>query len=126
MSYFRSMAPRTLTLPPALPAPTVVDVTTPYRRLGFSYVAPGNYDGTATATYAGATKRVALIASVLGYIGSSAVNLTTPDFGAGYDPFWAPLVAEMIEWSVEGAGKNSLALCSEGSESWSATKRGTR
>ncbi len=72
---------------------------------------------------AGFIKTMSMIATS-GYLGGTAVNLSTPDFtSAGYNATWAPSTA--LDWSLSGVGGGQASSCTNGGRFVIGQRRGT-
>lgn len=113
---FQLMSGRSLVLPPLLTAPAVSTLPAGYKALQAVLSSmPAVYNGTATFRYIAGTKAMSISAS-MGYIGTGAVVLAMPNFGAV--PGWPNAAAigtgESGTWnySVDGSS-GPKALCTD-------------
>jgi hypothetical protein len=116
---FHTLANRSVTIGPALPAPAVTSLPGPYKRLQFAMTLPAEYQGGyAYALYQNPLQAfpVTMIAS-FGYLNAASATITFPDFSAvaGWQNAWAPSPSAPGLWVLEAS--NSLVgvvPCSEG------------
>ena len=113
---FHLMSGRSLVLPPLIALPTVSTVPAGYKALqAVINSMPVVYDGTVNFRYTAGTKAMSISAS-MAYIGTGAVVLAMPDFGAvpGWPNAAAIGVGESGTWnySVDGSSGPG-ALCTE-------------
>ena len=113
---FQLMSGRTLVLPPLLTVPAVTTLPAGYKALQAVLSSlPAVYNGTVTFRYTAGTRAMSISAS-MGYIGTGAVVLAMPNFGAvsGWPNAAAIGSGESGTWnySVDGSS-GPKALCTE-------------
>jgi hypothetical protein len=130
IDYFQTFGVRTNTLPSLIPAITPTVVTGPYARLQFQFTLPGDLTGGgATVEYLvnnglAGVKQV-LITTSAGWLGGSAVNLTTPDFTGvlGWQDGYAAGIGSGGTWFAVGGGGTG-GPCA-GGKLFSSSRNGT-
>jgi hypothetical protein len=113
---FHLMSGRTLVLPPLLSVPTVSALPAGYKALQAVVSSmPGVYNGTVNFRYTAGTRTMSISAS-MAYVGTGAVVLAMPNFGAvpGWPNGAAIGTGESVTWnySVDGSSGPG-ALCTE-------------
>ncbi|MFN0178933.1 MAG: beta strand repeat-containing protein [Gemmatimonadales bacterium] len=128
IEYFAALGNRNFALPAAMPVPTVAVLAGPYKRLQFQFTLPAEYSQSVTVAYSesGSGNDVVLIATVAGYLGGQAVNLSVPDLSgvSGWDNAWAPASAATVMWNAAGSGSNLTSACSAGGRLVTAARTG--
>ena len=133
--YFKDPTDRTVTLGPALTAPTVsTAATAPYVRFRATGPVQTQYNKLVSVSFTqgGTAPRSASIQASEGYLaGSANYDFTIPDFTAvaGWDNNWGPKTGVQTTWSVTaytfaGIGLGSLTPL-EGSTFTGASRTGT-
>ena len=134
--FFKDPTDRTVTLGPALTAPTVnAAATTPYARLRATGPIQASYNKTVLVTYAQSTASVYRSVSITaseGYLsGMTSYDLAIPDFSAvaGWDNNWGPKAGVQTFWQVSATGFTGVGFGTnaplEGSTFTSGTRSGT-
>lgn len=113
---FHLMSARSVVLPPLLVVPTVTTLPAGYKALqAFLSSIPAVYNGTVSFSYTAGTRAMSISAST-GYLGTGAVLLAMPDFGAvsGWPSAAAIGTGESGTWnfSVDGFSGPG-ALCTD-------------
>jgi hypothetical protein len=126
---FRTLANRTIALGPALPTPTVTNLTAAYKRLQAVVTLPTEYQQSMTLTYT-AANRSAIVTASFGWLGSATATLAFPDFAGvgGWQDAWVPATSTTVNWTVTGTGTNvtsAAGFCAEGAQLRSASVLGT-
>ncbi|MEO8030571.1 MAG: hypothetical protein ABI765_06970, partial [Gemmatimonadota bacterium] len=124
---FHTLAARTVTLGPVLPAPTVTSLTGPYKRLQAVYTQPVEYSSSSGFSYSDGGHFVSLRAT-MAYFGNTSITLAMPDFSAlaGWDNTWAPAPASTGTWDLNAAGiPANYTQCTEGGTYRVTSKSGT-
>ena len=106
LTYFRSLGDRTVSLGPALAAPSVSSAAGgTYLRHRAVLPVQGEYARLVHAQFA-QSDRVALVSATAGYTGTAtAWDVTVPDLtAAGFDPGWALRTGESTAWAVDASG----------------------
>lgn len=109
LEWFRVLANRTVSLPAAMPAPTVTTLTGPYKRLQAVYTVPADYQINTVFAYTESTGlKFASVSASLGYLGSTTATLALPDFGglANWNNAWPPASTSTGTWFTNANGNN--------------------
>jgi hypothetical protein len=107
--WFRVLGNRTITLPAAMPAPTITTLTGPYKRLQATYSEPADYQLNTLFAYTESTAlRFASVSASLGYLGSTNATLALPNFDglANWNNAWPPATSSTGFWSTQANGNN--------------------
>jgi hypothetical protein len=125
LESFQALADRSVALPSTLPATSPTTLTGPYKRLQYQITLPSDLLASAALNYDDGTRAVALLATA-GYLGGSAVTLSTPDLSAvtGWDNNWAPASGATVDWNATGSGGTPASFCSNGARLVSSTRVG--
>jgi hypothetical protein len=122
---FQTLGAQTVTLGSALPAPTITPQSGPYKRLQFQFTLPAEYGASVSLGYNDSVGSAGVIitATVAGYLGGTAVNLTVPDFTGvgGWNNAYAPAAASTVTWTTTAAGGAIISTCAAGQ--WAAATR---
>ena len=126
---FQGTAPASIAMGSQIPAFTPAPVAGPYKRLQFQLTLPNDLSELVNAQFsnrtleAGFVKTMSMIATS-GYLGGSAVDLSTPDFtSAGYNATWAPSTA--LDWRLSGVGASPASVCTNGARFVIGQRSGT-
>lgn len=125
------LANRTVTLPPAMPVPTVTVLAGPFRRLQATTTISAEYDShTQFAYWQGVGQLPMTMLATAGWIGGTAVTLAFPDLSgvAGWNAAWAPPAGATGSWNMMTVGKTmgfAGNLCVEGGATKTAMRNGT-
>ena len=131
--YLRSVANRSVTLGPAIGAPTITTVaSSPYLRLRAQLPLQGEYDRFGGVTYSQSSGRETSVFMTGAYAGSGPFDLTIPDLSAvsGWNNAWGLQPGVSTEWSVFESGGTFMsgfpgATPTEGATVISASRSGT-
>jgi hypothetical protein len=134
--YFKDPTDRTLTLGPALTAPTVsVVATTPYVRFRATGPIQSQYNQSMSVSFSQSNTTIArtvVISASQAYLaGLSTYDFQIPDFTsvAGWDNNWGPKAGIQTTWTVTGfaftGGFSPIGAPTEGSGYQAAIKQGT-
>ena len=128
--HFSTMADRNVTLPPALPVPTITTLAGDYKRLQAAYTIPAEYEIGTTFVYSSFSPlRSVVITAMRDWIGGSQASLALPDFSgvSGWDPSWAPATSATGTWavSVNSSNYTSQNLCQADGRTIVADRLGT-
>jgi uncharacterized membrane protein len=129
IEFFGALGNRNLALPAALPVPALTSLTGPYKRLRFQFTLPAEYSQSVTLLYAdagGSGSAVTMIATVAGYLGGQAVDLSVPDLSgvSGWSNAWAPASSATVLWNATGAGSNLTTACTANGRIVTGTQMG--
>lgn len=124
---FQALGAQTITLGSVLPNPTITPQSGPYKRLQFQFTAPAEYGSSVSLSYFDpGSSGVIIAASVAGYLGGNAVNLTVPDFTGvgGWNNAYAPAAASTVTWTTTAASGVGTSNCAAG-QLTAATRNGS-
>jgi hypothetical protein len=129
LEWFRVLGNRTVTLPTAMPMPTITTLAGPYKRLQAVYTVPGDYQLNTIFAYTESTSlRFASVSASLGYLGSSNATLAMPNFDglANWNNAWPPVANSTGTWFTNANGNNigSGGTCVENARVVSAARLG--
>jgi hypothetical protein len=116
VEYFHTMADRTVTLPTALPVPTITELAAPYKRLQAVFTLPADYNFQAQFTYSSSTGNQSVIMiATLAYLGGQSTTLAFADYSglAGWDNAYAPSTSATGSWVIQATGGSLVSLCTE-------------
>ena len=87
--------------------------TTPYARLRMQWTAQTEYGKYFSAVYSqsnATAPRTAVISATSGYLGSTSVDLSIPDFTgvAGWDSNWGLKAGQATQWVATGTSWSSM------------------
>jgi hypothetical protein len=121
---FATLANRTIQPAPALPAPTITDVSGAYRRIRAELTLPSSYNGGALVNISDGARSISVSATAA-WLGGLAVSLEIPDFGgtAGWNNAWGPPTSSSTGWGVSATGATG-AQCTEGARTVSTVVSG--
>jgi hypothetical protein len=115
---FLELTARDVTLPSVMPSFTPTALAGPYKRLRYQFTLPTDLNGSTSLTYTeeAAGKSVTITASVSGYLGGTAVDLSMPDLSGvtGWNNTWAPGSAASVDWTATGSSPAPTSLCTNG------------
>ncbi|MDF1502598.1 hypothetical protein [Roseisolibacter sp. H3M3-2] len=108
-AYFRTVADRTLTLGPAMNAPTVTSSNSPYPRPRVQLARQAQYGDALLAMFTqdGTTSRALSMTVLASYLqGAATWDVTFPDFSGapGFDASWMLRSGAPTDWQVVGSG----------------------
>ena len=125
-----SLAPATVMLPAAIPAPTITDLagpSGPYKILSAVVAMPNAYDSFSSFEYDADGKYFG-VAAPAAYLGGGPQTLTVPDLSGvtGFQTTWAPTATDEWSWAIFGTGGFLTDPCTLGDRSVAASIEGTQ
>jgi hypothetical protein len=124
---FRTLAPRTVTLP-AVPANVqVTSLGGPYKRLQTAFTLPAEYSSMGIAYYDAGALHYVTVGSTLAYLGSTAGVVGMPDLSGvnGWNNAWVPAASAAVTTSSYANGSTTNAVCSDNARAVGVQVNGT-